>query len=137
MNSLFHPEYETYTKEANDISTEFSELISPFVKSLCRKYKIRELEIILKDELHMILLFESMNKTERIRKAKKNELFSLTEVDFMDIIVSSYDVTNESKTIRQCIDDNDKIAAIKILRKITNCGLKDAKDFLDRYFVGV
>lgn len=137
MNSLFHPEYETYTKEANDISTEFSELISPFVKSLCRKYKIRELEIILKDELHMILLFESMNKTERIRKAKKNELFSLTEVDFMDIIVSSYDVTNESKTIRQCIDDNDKIAAIKILRKITNCGLKDAKDFLEKYFCGV
>ncbi len=134
MDSLFHPIYETYTEEANRISDGFRKLIEPYISDLCKNYKIRELETIFQTELNIIFAMEALTKQHNIHLQKTADLKNITEEQFMDIPVSINDCY-EKITIRETIKSNEKILAIKLFKKITGCGLKEAKDYIEKYFL--
>ena len=132
MNSLFHPEYETYTDEANKIAEDFSKLTKPFIEKLCNEYKTYEIESILKNEIIVIVSWIKLDREHKRWKESKGLLknFIETNMDTPSTIGGAYPIT---VSFKDCIDSNNFIDAIKVVRALTKCGLKDAKEFVDNY----
>jgi len=132
MKDLFHPEYETYTNEANKIAEDFSKLTKSFIEKLCNEYKTYEIESILKNEIIVIISWIKLDRESKRWKESKKLLknFIETNMDTPTTIGGAYPIT---VTFRDCIDSNKFIDAIKVVRSLTKCGLKDAKVFVDNY----
>lgn len=82
MKKLYSEEYETWTEEANKISSQFSRLVKDFISKQMEEYSSIELENVLKSELNMIFACERLHRNNRIYQQKyKDSIVEALEIE--------------------------------------------------------
>lgn len=76
-------------------------------------------------QLH-IKLDEIKNTLEKMQKPAEQEKPAMVPLHIMDSLFSSCEAARDG-------DLDKKINAIKLIRMITGCGLKEAKDLVEKY----
>ncbi len=74
-NRLLHNEYEAYTEEGLKLSTEAYDVLNPLFKKLVKKgYRVKDVELLILDNLVSIAAIETLTKSMAMQEEKrKNE----------------------------------------------------------------
>jgi len=63
MSELFDRKYECYTEKGSQLSTKFRDEFKDTIIEACKEYNTLDVEIILKDVISTIIMFERVKKT--------------------------------------------------------------------------
>lgn len=70
IKESMYNEYEALNKSGQSVSSKFEKLISPFIDSLSKQYKLNEIHCVLQDELSLVI---SELKLKNSIEKKRNE----------------------------------------------------------------